>query len=67
MEEEKKWMPKIGGKYYIVVNNHVGGQGVRKKIWENSELDHCIHKKGECFKTKREATFVFKMFGKAWQ
>lgn len=65
MEEEKKWMPKVGGKYYTVHNSHLS-RGVRKNIWEGSELDYCIHKKGECFKTKKEAEFILKMFGKAW-
>jgi hypothetical protein len=50
--EEKKWMPKIGGKYWTVHRNHVGYSGVKKEIWEGNEIDICLYKKGEVFKTK---------------
>jgi len=68
MEKENKesWMPKIGGKYYIIVNRHVGGRGVRKKIWDGGELDFAYYKQRNCFKSKKEAAFIFRAFGEAF-
>lgn len=59
-------MPKIGGKYWSVHNNHVGYSGVRKEIWEGNEIDLSRYEKSEVFKTKSDAQFVFKSFGNAW-
>lgn len=63
--EMTKWMPKIGGKYYTVINSHIE-KGIRKRIWENSDLDFAYYKKGECFKSKSEAEFILKALGNAW-
>lgn len=64
-EPEKKWMPKIGGKYYTITNSNVGS-GVHKHIWEGSKLDYARHETGDCFKSKKAANWTMKMFGDAW-
>lgn len=66
MNEENKWMPKVGSKYWVVYNRHVGYSGATKRIWEGSKLDLSRYAKGEVFKTKQEAIFIFKTFGDAW-
>lgn len=65
MTKKEKWKPQIGGKYYIIINSHVGG-GVHKRIWEGNELDCSYYENLNCFKSKKEASWVKKMFGKAW-
>jgi hypothetical protein len=64
MEKDKKWMPKIGGKYYWIGSGHIL-KGVHKAIWEGSETDMAYWKEG-IYKSKREAEFIYKAFNGAF-
>jgi hypothetical protein len=59
--ENKKWMPKVGGKYYWIGSGHIL-KGVHKRIWEGNDVDMSYWKNNNCFKSLSEATFIYKSF-----
>jgi hypothetical protein len=62
----ENWKPKKGGKYYwissstLVRNMHAL---IHKRIWADDEIDHSLHEKNNCFKSQKEAQFIYKCFG----
>jgi hypothetical protein len=64
-KSEKKWKPKIGAKYYQISSGHIL-KGVHKRIWEGSKLDEAYYKEGNCFRSRKEAEFIYKSFNGAF-
>ena len=65
MNTNNRWMPKIGGKYYIMHKSHLT-KGVTKMIWQNNQLDQSYYEDMNCFKSKREALITLKLLGNAF-
>lgn len=66
MEKEKKvWKPKVGGTFYWIGSGHIL-KGVHKAIWEGSPSDESRYAKGECFRSRKEAEWVYKSFNGGW-
>ena len=61
----KTWKPKKGAKYYWIGSGHIL-KGVHKEIWSGSDVDESRHKKGECFRSRREAEWTDKQFNGIW-
>lgn len=57
--------PKKGSKYYIIftMNN---SSHIEKVVWEDSELDNVRYNDQNCFKSRKKAETMLKLFGRAW-
>lgn len=65
MKNTEKWRPKIGRKYYWLSSSTLATgfyNNLNKEYWSDSELDRSLLEKGNCFKSKKEAKFIYDSF-----
>jgi len=66
MKKEKKvWKPKVGGKFYWIGSGHLL-KGVHKAIWTGSGANEDLYARGEVFRSRKEAEWIYKSFNGAW-
>lgn len=58
---KERWKPRIGGKYYVLKSGHIL-KGVHKRVWEKSDVDMSYWNNDNCYKSKKEADFIYNSF-----
>lgn len=52
----KPWKPKYGEKYFVYEQNRIDcSYSYSCSFWANDDIDLCMWKNGNCFRTKEEA------------
>jgi hypothetical protein len=65
MEGIKEWKPKKGSKYYWIGSGHIL-KGAHKAIWEGNLVDEGRYVNKNCFRSKKEAEWIYKSFNGAF-
>ena len=57
------YAPKIGSKYYYIISSTLIRNmyaNIQKRIWNDDEADRTLRDKNNCFRSRKEAEFVYK-------